>query len=669
MADKKWLAHAYSGLTCGVAVAMLLACAGARCNTATNTKGSVQPHLGTHSTPLIRQSGAQFRDLNRDGVLEPYEDWRLAGAARAADLVSRMTLQEKAGAMMHATAPTSGVRLRPPYEQYDLPQVRKLILEAKLAAFITRVSLPPAQFAEQNNELQAIAEHGRLGIPLLISTDPRSHFDHTLGASVSPGGFAEWPGPLGLASSGDPDLVRRFADSARQEYRAVGIHMALSPQADLATEPRWPRINGTFGEDPALVSRMVQAYITGFQHGIGGVASDGVATIVKHWVGYGAAANGFDGHNYYGRFAKFPGDGFSEHVRPFAAAFQVNVAGVMPTYDILLEVSLDGRPLEAVGANFNEQLLTGLLRRQYGYSGLILSDWAVTRDCDPSCLTGTPPQTATDIAMPWGVEKLSRVERYAKAVNAGVDQFGGVTDTDFLVAAVESGLVSEARLDASVRRILELKFRLGLFEDPFVNPQKAASTVGAPAFRHAALDAQRRSLVLLENDGMLPLRKGRARVFAPGMSGASLTAHGLTPVSDATAAEVAILRVQSPHENLHPGFFFGSRQQEGALDFKAGSPDLDLILKTSQAVPTVLVITLDRPAILTQVKGKVGALVAEFGASDTAVLDVLTGRSAPVGRLPFELPSSMEAVEAQQPDTPHDSAQPLYPIFFGLHYR
>ncbi len=635
----------------------------------TNTTGSVQPHLGTRTIPLIYKDGQRFRDLNRDGALEPYEDWRLSSAARAADLVARMTLPEKAGAMLHATAPTSGVQLRPPNEQYDLPQVRKLILESKITAFITRVSLPPAQFAAQNDELQKIAEHGRLGIPLLVSTDPRSHFDRTLGASVSPGGFTEWPGPLGLASIGDPELVRRFADSARQEYRSVGIHMALSPQADLATEPRWPRINGTFGEDPDLVGRMVQAYVTGFQHGTGGVAPDGVATIVKHWVGYGAAANGFDGHNYYGRFAKFPGAGFNEHVRPFAAAFQANVAGVMPTYDILLGVSLDGQPLEAVGANFNEQLLTSLLRRQYGYSGLILSDWAVTRDCDASCMTGTPPQTVKDIAMPWGVEKLSPVERYAKAVNAGVDQFGGVTDTDILVAAVQSGLVSGARLDASVRRILELKFRLGLFEDPFVSPRKAAATVGAPAFRRAALDAQRRSLVLLENDGLLPLKSGVRKVFAPGMSPAALAAHGLTPVSAAAGADGAILRVQSPHENLHPGFFFGSRQQEGALDFKADSPDLELITNTGRVTPTVVIITLDRPAILTQLKGKVRALVAEFGASDGAVLDVLTGRSPPRGHLPFELPSSMEAVEAQQPDTPHDSPQPLYPIFFGLRYR
>ena len=668
MPDKKWLAHTSSGLTCALGVAMLLACSGARCNTATNTP-SRQPHLGTRTIPLIHAAGLQFRDLNRNGRLEPYEDWRLSSAARAADLLSRMTLEEKAGAMMHGTAPSSGARLRPPNEHYDLAQVETLILASRITAFITRLSLPAAELAEQNNELQALAEHGRLGIPLLISTDPRSHFDRTVGASVNPSGFAQWPGPLGLASIGDTALVQRFADSARQEYRSVGIHMALSPQADLATEPRWPRINGTFGEDPELVGRLVAAYVTGFQHGTAGVATDGVATVVKHWVGYGAAANGFDGHNYYGRFAKFPGSQFDAHVRPFTAAFQVNVAGVMPTYDILLGVSLDGQPLESVGANFNRQLLTGLLREQHGFTGLILSDWAVTRDCDPSCMTGTPAQTHTDIAMPWGVEKLSRVERYAQAVSAGIDQFGGVTETDVLLAAVKSGLVSESRLDASVLRILELKLRLGLFENPFVDEQKAAATVGAPAFRGAALDAQRRSLVLLENrNALLPLKKALRKVFAPGMSAAALAAHGLTAVSQPAAAQVALLRIHSPHENLHPGFFFGSKQQEGSLDFKEDSPELALVLQASQSVPTVVVITLDRPAILTQVKAKATALIGEFGASDGAVLDVLTGKARPEGRLPFELPASMAAVEAQQPDVPHDSANPLYPIFFGLSY-
>src|SRR3984957_556893 len=642
----------------GACVTLLLMCL---CGSGIAAPAQPQPHLSTRVAPLIHKDGLTFRDLNRDGVLEPYEDWRLSSAVRATDLLSRMTLTEKAGAMMHGTPPTTQ------NDDYDLGAVKPLILQSNVTAFITRLSEPASELAQANNDLQALAERGRLGIPLLISTDPRSHFDNVVGASVASKGFAQWPGTLGLASTGDVEVVRHFADTARQEYRAVGIHMALSPQADLATEPRWPRINGTFGEDPALVARMVQAYVTGFQHGAQGVGPEGVATVVKHWVGYGAAANGFDGHNYYGRFVKFPANRFEDHIRPFAAAFRMGVAGIMPTYDILLDVSLNGEPLEAVGANFNRQLLTDLLRKQHGFRGLVLSDWAITRDCDPNCMTGTPPQTRTDIGMPWGVEKLSKLERYAKAVNAGVDQFGGVTDTDILVAAVKSGLVSETRVDASVLRILDLKFRLGLFENPFVDPQGAAGTVGAPAFRRAALDAQRRSLVLLQNQGeLLPLKKVVRKVFAPGMTASSLALHGLRQVKSPALADVAIVRIAAPHQDLLPGFFFGSRQQEGALDFAVDSPELKSVAEASRAVPTIVVVSLDRPAILKPLQATATALIGDFGASDDAVLDVLLGTARPEGHLPFELPSSMAAVEAQQPDAPHDSEQPLYPIAFGL---
>jgi beta-glucosidase len=216
---------------------------------------ATQAVLGTRGIPVIRANGRQFRDLNRNGALEPYEDWRLPARARANDLLARMTLAEKAGAMMHGTAPTDGNGLTAPARAYDIPKATALILETNVTAMITRLSIAPGQLAVQNNALQEIAERGRLGIPVLISTDPRNHFSSVVGAGVEASGFSMWPSPLGLASIGDPEVVRRFGDIARREYRAVGIQMALSPQADLATEPRWPRIDGTFGEDPQLVSR------------------------------------------------------------------------------------------------------------------------------------------------------------------------------------------------------------------------------------------------------------------------------------------------------------------------------------------------------------------------------------------------------------------------------
>src|SRR5882672_1148293 len=232
--------------------------------------------------PVLKQDGLQFKDLNRNGVLDPYEDWRLPAEQRARDLVAHMTLEEKAGAMMHGTARSGGpMGFAGMGGQYDTAANRALIDSAHVNSMITRLSGAPASIAAQNNALQAIAERTRLGIPITISTDPRNHFQYVVGASNQTNGFSQWPEPLGFAATGDTALMRRFGDIARQEYRAVGIHMALSPQADLATEPRWSRINGTFGEDAALAESMVRAYVEGFQHGRQGVDETGVATVVK----------------------------------------------------------------------------------------------------------------------------------------------------------------------------------------------------------------------------------------------------------------------------------------------------------------------------------------------------------------------------------------------------
>ncbi|MGP7795567.1 glycoside hydrolase family 3 N-terminal domain-containing protein [Sphingomonas sp. CLY1604] len=303
-------------------------------------------------------------------------------------------------------------------------------------------------------------------MPLTISTDPRNHFQAVLGASTRGSGFTLWPEPLGFAALGNPGVVRRIGDVARREYRAVGIHMALSPQADLASEPRWPRGTATFGSDPAKVSALVVAYVQGFQHGTAGVSKDRVATVVKHWVGYGAEPRGFDAHNHYGRTVRLDNASFAQHVAAFDGAFAAGVAGVagvsgvMPTYPIIAGVTLGGRPLEQVGAGFNRQLLTGLLRGRKKFAGLIMSNWGTTNDCPIACSTPTRerPQTPAAIAMSWGVEAMDRVDRFVKAVDAGMDQFGGVDDPAPLIAAAEAGKVSvaprsvrQARTDAEVR--------------------------------------------------------------------------------------------------------------------------------------------------------------------------------------------------------------------------
>ena len=636
-----------------------------------------QPQLGTRGVPIIQRDGLRFKDLNRSGAVDSYEDWRLTPEARARDLVSRMTLEEKAGTMMHGTARGVGpMAMAGVGTTYDTAANRALIDGAKVTSMITRLGGEPAALATQNNALQEIAERTRLGIPVTVSTDPRHHFQYVLGASITEGQFSQWPETLGFAALGDTALMKRFGDVARQEYRAVGIHMALSPQADLATEPRWSRINGTFGEDADLAGRLVGAYVAGFQHGTRGVDSVGVQTVVKHWVGYGAAKEGFDSHNYYGRFATFPGANFEYHVRPFLPAFAANVAGVMPTYSILEGATWDGKPIEAVGAGFNHQLLTELLRGRYRFRGIVLTDWAVTNDCEDRCRGGAPAgqrPSFADLGMPWGVEDRSMRARFVQAVKAGVDQFGGTERADMLIDAVRAGELTEARLDSSVQRILTGKFALGLFENPYVEPSEAARRVGTDAFRSEALNAQRRALVLLENQGgILPLRakanNTALRVYLRGVSPEVATQRGWTVVTDPKQADVAIVRLTAPFETLHPQYVFGAMQHEGNLAFRDGEPEYEAFKQVSSVVPTVVTVYLDRPAILAPLKERARAVIANFGVSDVALLDVLVGRGKPEGKLPFELPSSMDAVLAQKSDVPHDSPRPLYPLGFGRRY-
>lgn len=611
---------------------------------------------------------APFRDLNHDGKLDPYENPTLTPEQRVADLIARMTIEEKVGTMLHGNLPSNDPLGRSG-NGYDLSATTRMIEVGHVTSFITRLAVPPKAMAEQNNAVQRLAELSRLGIPVTISSDPRNHFQAVLGASTTGGGFSLWPETLGFAALRDPARVRRFGDIVRREYRAVGIQMALSPQADLATEPRWPRGTATFGSNPALVSQLVEAYVEGFQGGKDGVHKDGVATVVKHWVGYGAEPEGFDGHNFYGRIARLDNADFARHVAAFDGALAARTAGIMPTYPILSGVTVNGKPLESVGAGFNAQLLDGLLRKQKRFGGLVLSDWAITNDCPESCRAPTAehPQKIADIGMPWGVETLTSRQRFAKGANAGIDQFGGVSDPAALLAAVRAGEVSQARVNQAVRRILLLKFKLGLFDNPYVDVDAAVQIAGNAAAQAEADVAQRQAQVVLENKGgLLPIRPAGRKVWLYGIDSKAAEALGFTVVAAPEQADLAILRVATPFERLHPNHFFGSRQNEGRLDFRDGTADYDAIRRASSAVPTIVAINLDRPAILTNVRDHVQALVATFGASDAAVLDVLTGLAQAKGRLPFELPSSMNAVEQQDPARSDDSAAPLYPYGAGL---
>jgi beta-glucosidase len=606
------------------------------------------PVLRSQRLRLIEVDGLQFKDHDGSGRLDPYKDWRRPPLERALDLLGHMTLEEKAGAMLHANPPTIDASQLPGAgSAWDPAALRERILGRHIGTFLNRLQAPPTELARQANALQAIAEEGRLGIPCLLSTDPRSHFGQSQGVSVAACGFTQWPDAAGFGAIGDAGLVRDFADCVRQEYRAVGIRMALSPMADLALQPRWHRGNGCFGSHAQAVRPLVQAYVAGMQAGADGLNADSVVSVVKHWVGYGAtAADGFDAHNHYGRHLHLDDTTIEDHIAPFTGAFDVHVGGVMPAYGIPpqgLRVAGAAEAIEQVGIGFNRAMITEVLRGRFGFDGIVMSDWHITDDCTPACIDGAAPGQAPgpqDIAMPWGVEYLSKIERFAKAVEAGVDQFGGADDPRWIIAAVREGLLSESRVNAAVLRLLEQKFRLGLFENPYVDAEAAAQTVATARMRALSLDAQRRSIVLAKNTpGALPLRPG-TRLFVEGVDAGAARAAGFELVEQLADAEFALVGLSTPHELLHPGHFFGSRYREGCTGWQAGAPALERLREIAAQVPTVASVYLERPADLAAIEPRCAAIVLHFGLQAPALFDVLTGLHQPGGRLPFDLPWS-----------------------------
>lgn len=603
---------------------------------------------------LLTEDGLTFRDLNKNGRLDPYEDPRRPVDERIENLLAQMTLAEKAGLMFQTFTgfPLDGDAA---YRQEDVAATPagQMVTQLLLSHFNFPSIGDPRLAAEWHNRMQRLAENTRLGIPITFATDPRHAFSTNPAVSAQGGKFSRWPEPIGLAAIGDPDVAQAFADIARQEYCAIGIRLAIHPMADLATEPRWSRINGTFGEDAELSAKLTAAYIRGFQGEEIGPQSVGCMT--KHFPGGGPQKDGEDPHFPYGKEQVYPGGNFAYHLIPFEAAFAAGTLQIMPYYGVPMGVGY-----EEVGFGYNREIVTGLLRGNYGFDGVVCTDYSLVTDkqLGPAVLHATA----------WGVEHLSIPERVKKILEAGCDILGGESCPEVIVELVQSDQVSEARLDESVRRILRDKFRLGLFDNPYVDLDQAVQVVGNEQFRAAGERAQRQAIVLLKNGATggascLPLR-GRPKLYVENISLETAAAYG-DVVSTPEEAEFALLRLNTPWEQRQ-GNFLEMMFHAGDLDFK--EPALSRLLQIMQRVPTVVTIHLDRPAVIPEIATHCAALLGEFGASDAAVLDVIFGQFAPTGKLPFELPSSMTAVRQQQPDMPYDSAQPLFRFGHGLSY-
>ncbi len=609
--------------------------------------------------PLLKVDGLQFRDLNKNGILDIYEDYRCPTEERVADLLGKMDLEEKVGMlfqpMISSTQEGNLVEQKPDFMS-QVP-TSELVVGRHIKHFNIASSIAMKNMARWTNHIQKMAERTRLGIPVTVSSDPRHSEHQNFGAAITTQGYSQWPDPLGLGATRDEILVREFGDIARQEYLATGIRSALHPMADLATEPRWGRLYGTFGSDADLVSRMTIAYIQGFQGTT--LGQESVACMIKHFPGGGPQKDGLDAHFPYGREQAYPGDNFDYHLRPFEAAFrETDVVQVMPYYGI--PVNQTG---ENVGMAFNKEIITGILREKYSFDGVICSDWMICETVKLFGLFKLMDSTS------WGVEKLTPLERFRKALDAGVDQFGGQMQTHRILELVHTGQVSEAQVDASVQRLLRLKFQLGLFDNPYVDESTAEMTCAKSEFVDKARLAQRKSVVLLKNSSyedtqVLPLT-GHPKVYIENMDQAIVSQYA-DIVAQPSEADFGILRLRTPWRPMGKGFLERLFHQ-GDLDFE--DKEKARILNILDTVPTIVDIYLERAAVIPDIAARCSALLATFNVADDAVLDIIFGKCKPSGKLPIELPSSMDAVRSQKEDMPYDSKNPLYAYGAGLSYQ
>ena len=590
-----------------------------------------------------------FRDLNKNNILDIYEDHRLDAQTRTNDLLSKMSIEEKVGQMFHPPFILKPDLLMFLYEVAirgnKLTETH--IVEDNITHFNLYGNPSPFELGSEINHLQKIASRTRLGIPITISSDPIHEVPKGGGvASFSVDGFSKWPSQLGFAATQDSGLVKKFAEIVREEYLAVGIRTALHPMSDLATDPRWARNFGTFGSNANLSSDMTLAYMDGFQGK--NINNDSVLTMVKHFPGGGPQEDGLDAHLFSGRNQIYPGNNFNYHLIPFKKAIKNNLKVIMPYYGVPV-----GQTNEEVAMAFNDYIISDLLRNDLGYDGVICSDWGI--------ITGRH----------WGVGDLSIEERYKKSLQAGIDQYGGENDPSYILNLVENNNVSEQRINESVRKILVNKFELGLFDNPYVDEDMIHKRVNTIENIKAGIEAQRRSIVLLENDGVLPLKQ-ETKIFVDGLDKNIATEFGKL-VGNIEDADIVIMYIHTvfngnQESGLNRAFdnFLSTLFPNGDLNFN--DEILSKVRNYSAEKDLIVVVDLNRPAILASIKDNVSGLIGTFGVEDRVIFEGLYGEFNPSGKLPFDIPSSMESVLNQKEDLPDDALNPTYRYGYGSSY-
>lgn len=696
---------------------------------------------------ILEVDGFVFKDLNGNGILDPYEDWRLPIEERIEDLSKQMTIEQIAGLMLYSQHQSVSTKdnifakmFAGTYDGKSLDesgkdisdltdQQKKFLKEDNLRHILLTVVNDAKTAAKWNNNVQAFVEGLGLGIPANNSSDPR----HTPNADTefnagAGGDISKWPEPLGLAATFDAELARRFGQVASKEYRALGITTALSPQVDIATEPRWMRFSGTFGEDSLLSTHMAEAYCDGFQttEETGEWGKESVNAMVKHWPGGGSGEAGRDAHYGYGKYAVYPGNNFDEHLKPFTeGAFKLKngtkkASAVMPYYTI--SYNQDHKYNENVGNSYNKFIITDLLRNKYNYDGVVCTDWMITKDA--------PTIDSFLVGKCWGVENIGEAERHYKILMAGVDQFGGNNEIQPVLDAYDMGVKEHGeefmrnRFEASAKRLLRNIFKTGLFENPYVDPEESETIVGNKDFMKEGYNAQLKSIVMLKNkDNILPISE-KKKVYIPkrrlkeGVDwfGNVIPAREVFPVEKKIVekyytvvekpeeADFAIVFIESPDSigyKKEEGYIpvtlqyrpytaehareesiaheaFENRSYKNKSNTATNEQDLDIILETKAIMkdkPVIVSMNCKNPTVVGEFENKVDSILINFNVQTQAILDIISGKEEPSGLLPFQMPKDMRTVEEQKEDVAHDmecyidEEGHIYDFAYGMNYK
>jgi len=653
-----------------------------------------QPVIEHRAVNILHDKQFHFKDLNKNNSLDVYEDWRKPLDLRVANLVSLMTLEEKVGMLLINTL-NAGEKGKMTDAAVDL------IEKQKMTRFIFRntiksnpvstgagngfagAQISPFEAAQFMNAVQELSERTRLGIPALFKSNSRNHieFDARAGINVESGSFSSWPKESGLAATRDMALIADFAKIMAEEWRAIGLRGMYGYMADLSTEPRWYRVHETFTEDSDLAAEIIKVLIKNLQGER--LNSKSIALTIKHFPGGGPQEGGGDPHYTFGKNQVYPAGKFDYHLEPFKAAIDAGASSIMAYYGIPV-----GQPYlpNNVGMAFSKGILTDLLRTLLKFRGYVNSD------------TGIIGERA------WGLEDKTLDEQILIAIDAGTDILSGFSNNKQILDLVTSGKLSESRVNLSVTRLLKEQFELGLFENPYVDPNRAAYLVGNSFFQQKADLAQRKSIVLLQNKMTLPLAqpkgKDTLKIFTIGMNTAlfkerewanyKVTSGDYNKAKKETLpaipkeTDIAIIRIQVSNDGGSDRRFGGADSTE--LDFLSFSdmakskswkisPSLEDIQAVMQSVgteKTILSIDFRQPYVLDEASGLLHAagILATFGVSDAAVMDIIMGKFNPTGKMPYALAKTNAAVIKQDPDAPgYPEKDTLFPFGFGLNYK